>query len=140
MAITALGAFSGFAVRDLEASRAFYSETLGFVVSDERGGLRLEFHGDAGPAGSEVGNSRNLPVSIFVYVKPDHEPAVFTILNILVVDIDSAAAELEAAGVTLLRYEGLWQDEKGIARDPHGPSIAWFTDPSGNILAVFQSD
>ena len=28
------------------------------------------------------------------------------------------------------------QDEKGIARDPQGPAIAWFTDPAGNILAV----
>jgi hypothetical protein len=29
-------------------------------------------------------------------------------------------------------------DEKGIARDGHGPSIAWFKDPAGNILSVIE--
>jgi len=29
-------------------------------------------------------------------------------------------------------------DEKGIARGPQGPYIAWFRDPAGNILSVLQ--
>ena len=37
----------------------------------------------------------------------------------------------------LERYEGLDQDEKGISRG-QGPTIAWFTDPAGNILAVHE--
>ena len=32
----------------------------------------------------------------------------------------------------------LGQDEKGIARDPRGPVIAWFKDPAGNILSVLE--
>ena len=30
------------------------------------------------------------------------------------------------------------QDERGIALDPDGPRIAWFTDPAGNIVSVLQ--
>ncbi len=26
----------------------------------------------------------------------------------------------------------------GVARDPHGPAIAWFKDNAGNILAVIE--
>lgn len=37
----------------------------------------------------------------------------------------------------MLRYDGSGQDEKGVMRD-NGPSIAWFTDPAGNILSVLQ--
>jgi hypothetical protein len=36
------------------------------------------------------------------------------------------------------RYDGFEQDEKGIARSPQLPAIAWFTDPAGNILAVHE--
>jgi hypothetical protein len=35
------------------------------------------------------------------------------------------------------RYDGLKQDERGIARDG-GPLIAWFKDPAGNILSVIE--
>ena len=40
--------------------------------------------------------------------------------------------------MTFERYDGFGQDDKGIARGPDGPPIAWFTDPSGNILAVLE--
>ncbi|WP_233279320.1 VOC family protein [Microterricola pindariensis] len=126
MAMKSLGAFSGFAVRDVAAARSFYADALGLPVADDRGGLRLELPGDSG--------------SVFVYEKADHEPAVFTILNFAVGDIDTAVDDLEAAGVSMLHYDGFQQDERGVARDPQGPAIAWFTDPSGNILAVLQPD
>ena len=39
---------------------------------------------------------------------------------------------------------GAEQDAKGILRSPdptqYGPSIAWFKDPAGNILAVLQDE
>ena len=81
---------------------------------------------------------------IMVYPKDDHQPAVFTILNFPVDDIDKAVDELTERGVSFERYDGFDQDEKGIARGApgggEGPSIAWFTDPAGNILAVLQLD
>jgi hypothetical protein len=45
------------------------------------------------------------------------------------------------AGVTFEVYEGMHQDEKGIARGKAvnmGPDIAWFKDPAGNILSILQ--
>ena len=74
---------------------------------------------------------------MFIYPKPNHEPATFTVLNFEVDDIDAAVDELAGKGVQFERYEGLDQDERGIARD-NGPSIAWFKDPAGNIISVLQ--
>ena len=72
-----------------------------------------------------------------VYPKPDHAPASYTILNFQVDDIDAAVEELVRRGVSLEKYEGMGQDDKGINR-AGGPYIAWFKDPAGNILAVLK--
>jgi predicted enzyme related to lactoylglutathione lyase len=116
-------AFSGFAVPDIATAKKFYGEVLGLGVSEENGLLSLP-----------IGDGQQ----VMVYPKPDHQPAVFTILNFPVDDIDKAVDELVGRGVTFERYEGFEQDEKGIARDNEGPAIAWFTDPAGNILSVLQ--
>lgn len=121
-------AFSGFAVKDLDAAKAFYGETLGQDVrTGEMGMLELRLPGGA---------------TVIVYPKPDHVPATYTILNFPVSDVDAAVDKLTAAGVKMEQYgnSDMPQDEKGIARDARGPAIAWFKDPSGNILAVLQSD
>ena len=52
-------------------------------------------------------------------------------------DIDRAVDELTARGVPIQRYEGFATDGKGIYRG-EGRSIAWFTDPAGNVLSVVQ--
>ena len=117
-------AFSGFSVDDLDRARSFYGDTLGLRVTDENGMLRLELAG---------GNR------VLIYPKPNHTPASFTILNFTVDDIDKAVDELAARGVSLERYEGFDQDERGIMRDGQGPRIAWFTDPAGNVLSVIQN-
>jgi predicted enzyme related to lactoylglutathione lyase len=117
-------AFSGFAVDDIDRAREFYAETLGLEVADEEMGvLTLKLAGDR---------------PTLVYPKPDFTPATYTILNFPVEDIDAAVDELVSRGVRFERYEGFEQDEKGIARGPEGPPIAWFTDPAGNILAVLE--
>jgi len=118
-----LNGFSGFAVSDIDAARAFYGEVLGLDVSDGGMGLlRLVL-----PGGAEV----------IVYPKPDHAPAGFTILNLAVADIEQAVDVLAERGVEFLRYDGFEQDQRGIATGG-GPRIAWFTDPAGNILSVLQ--
>ncbi|MGO4691278.1 VOC family protein [Glaciibacter sp. 2TAF33] len=129
MTTNALGiteGFSGFAVPDVDAARQFYAETLGLEVNEPGMGML----GLTLPGGTRV----------MVYPKPDHQPAVFTILNFNTSDIDATVDQLAARGVEFLRYEGFIQDKKGIARGggDRGPSIAWFTDPAGNILSVLQ--
>ena len=122
-------AFSGFAVKDLDEARAFYSDTLGLrtTVLDEQNGLmQLELAGE-----------RNT----LVYRQPDCTPASYTILNFPVDDIDATVDALAERGVTFERYDGFDQDDKGIARglaSGRGPDIAWFKEPSGNILSVLQ--
>jgi catechol 2,3-dioxygenase-like lactoylglutathione lyase family enzyme len=115
-------AFSGFAVDDVEQARRFYGDTLGIETSEANGLLTLHLAGGR---------------DTLVYPKPDHTPATYTILNFPVDDIEQAVDELSARGVRCLRYDGLDQDEKGIARG-QGPYIAWFTDPAGNVLSVLQ--
>ena len=117
-------AVSSFAVDDIPKAKQFYSETLGLRVSEENGMLTLHIAGDR---------------DTLVYPKEDHAPAVFTILNFPVDDIEKAVDDLSARGVSFERYEGFGQDERGIAREG-GPPIAWFTDPAGNILSVLKTD
>jgi predicted enzyme related to lactoylglutathione lyase len=118
-------AFSGFAVDDLAKAHEFYAGTLGLDAEIVDGGPGLMAIHLAGGRDTVV------------YLKPDFEPATYTILNFPVEDIDAAVEELSMRGVEFERYEGGEQDEKGIARGP-GPMIAWFKDPAGNILAVLQ--
>jgi predicted enzyme related to lactoylglutathione lyase len=77
---------------------------------------------------------------VFLYPKPNHTPASFTVLNFSVNDIEKAVDELNALGIKLEHYNlpDIKTDERGIARGPHGPTIAWFKDPAGNILSVLQ--
>jgi hypothetical protein len=45
--------------------------------------------------------------------------------------------DLNQRGVAMERYENFKPDEKGICRG-HGQAIAWFKDPSGNILSILE--
>jgi len=121
-------AFSGFSVDNLANAKEFYTKTLGLKLADEQMGLHFQL-----PHGGQV----------FVYEKPGHQPASYTMLNLVVADIDQAVGELAGRGVTFERYDGMHQDDQGIVRGRKsgmGPDIAWFKDPAGNILSVLQSD
>lgn len=123
-----LHAFSGFSVDDVDKAQKFYSKTLGLGVTATDEGLEIKL-----PDGG----------SVFAYQKDNHEPASFTILNLMVENIDKVVDELAKNGVEFEKYDGFGQDDKGIARGiaaGRGPDIAWFKDPAGNILAVLKSD
>jgi len=118
-------AFSSYSTNDIAAGKRFYGETLGLDVSEEMGSLSVSF-----PGGQRV----------FIYPKDDHQPATFTVLNIEVDGIDAAVDRLTSAGVRFEHYgEEFGQDERGIARDENGPTLAWFKDPAGNIIAVIET-
>ena len=116
--------FSSFSVNDLQKAKQFYSETLGLDVKES-------------PEGLELHTEDNV---VFLYPKPDHTPASFTVLNFAVDDIEAAVDELNGLGVKLEHYDlpDIKTDQRGIARGPHGPTIAWFKDPAGNILSVLE--
>ena len=122
--------FGSFAVKDLDSARQFYGRTLGLNVRDDK---QMGIFEIQSPDKSHV----------LVYPKPDHQPATFTVLNLQVRDIDEAVDSLTAAGVKFERYNtpDIKTDAKGVARgDKQGPSIAWFRDPSGNIVSVLEGD
>jgi catechol 2,3-dioxygenase-like lactoylglutathione lyase family enzyme len=117
-------AFSGFSVDDIQKAKEFYSRVLGLEVTEANGQLELHIAG---------GNP------VFVYPKPNHVPATYTILNFPVDNIERAVDELTRRGVKFEVYDlpQLKTDSKGIVRGG-GPLIAWFTDPAGNIFSVIE--
>jgi predicted enzyme related to lactoylglutathione lyase len=117
-------AFSGFAAPDLGQAKQFYGDTLGLKVTELEEGNLLQL---------EIAGGRN----VLLYVKPDHAPGNYTILNFPVDDIDAVVDGLTERGVQFERYDDFDQDNKGIVRG-EGPLIAWFKDPFGNILSVIK--
>ncbi len=117
-------AFSSFSVNNSQDAKEFYGQTLGLEVSETAQGLELHI-GDG--------------TRIFVYPKPNHIPATFTILNLPVDNVEEAVAELTKRGVHFEVYNeaDLKTDERGIFRSG-GMKIAWFKDPAGNILSVLE--
>ncbi|WP_411700650.1 VOC family protein [Conyzicola sp.] len=122
---TPSGAFSGFSIDDLDAAKKFYGETLGLRITENDMGF-LNLHLDSG-------------ATVLAYVKPDHEPATFTILNFQVDDVDAAVDDLNARGVETNIYgPSIPADDRGVMKGD-GPDIAWFRDPAGNVLSVLSA-
>ncbi|GGM93209.1 glyoxalase [Dyadobacter beijingensis] len=121
-------AFSGFSVDNLQEAKKFYGEILGLEVAQqqEMPVLHLKIHGG---------------YDVIVYEKPNHEPATFTVLNFPVANAEEAVKSLKSKGVSFESYDlpGLKTDDDDIMRG-HGPTIAWFTDPAGNILSVIETE
>ena len=113
--------FSGFSVNDTAKAKEFYADVVGLNVNESDGMLRIDLGDDH---------------FVIVYPKGDaHEPASFTVLNLPVDDVTAAVRELAGRGVEFARYDGMPQDEDGVMKG-HGPDIAWFTDPAGNVISV----
>jgi catechol 2,3-dioxygenase-like lactoylglutathione lyase family enzyme len=120
-------AFSGIGVDDLEAARKFYGETLEQkveVIDPDNGLMTLHLAGER---------------PTLVYQSPGVTPASYTVLNFPVGDVDAAVEWLTGRGVTFERYEGMPQEPNGVMK-AGGPDIAWFKDPSGNVLSVLKDE
>jgi catechol 2,3-dioxygenase-like lactoylglutathione lyase family enzyme len=127
--LTKAPVFASFAVKDLDAAHEFYARKLGLDVREDKQMGIFEIHS---PDKSHV----------LVYPKPDHQPANFTVLNLQVRDIDEIVDSMTATGVQFEQYDtaDMKTDAKGVVRgENNGPSIAWFRDPSGNIVSVMES-
>jgi catechol 2,3-dioxygenase-like lactoylglutathione lyase family enzyme len=118
-------AFSSFSVKDLDEAKRFYGQTLGLEVSESDEGLILQTKGG---------------IDVFIYPKPEHTPATFTVLNFVVDDVDRAVDELTKMGIRFQIYEKgeLKTDDRGVFQGK--PKIAWFKDPAGNFLSILEND
>jgi predicted enzyme related to lactoylglutathione lyase len=109
---------------DLEAAKAFYHDVLGLDILREDRGDRIVFRSA----------DTRLAVTLSTVGTSDTQ----TQMAWLVPDIHAAVADLRARGVPIEEYvapDPVTHD--GIADMGHSWA-AWFTDPSGNVLAVVQ--
>ena len=110
---------------DLEASRAFYRDTLGLEILREDEGDRIVFRCGAG-------------TQVAVTLSTTGTSDAQTQLAWRVPDIRAALADLRTRGVRIEEYDSpdpVTHD--GIADMGHSWA-AWFVDPSGNVLAVVE--
>ena len=111
--------------KDLDATRAFYRDTLGLEILREDTGDRIVFR---------CGGGSQLAVTLSTVGTADTQTQVAW----RVPDIQAALVDLRARGVRIEEYtapDPVTID--GVADMAHSWA-AWFTDPSGNVLAVVQ--
>ena len=110
---------------DLDATRAYYHDTLGLEILREDAGDRIVFR---------CGGGTQLVVTMSTVGTSDSQ----TQMAWRVPDIRAALVDLRARGVRIEEYvapDPVTTD--GIADMGHSWA-AWFVDPSGNVLAVVQ--
>jgi predicted enzyme related to lactoylglutathione lyase len=109
--------------RDLGIAAAFYGELLGLrsVVSTP---LATVY---------DVSGAR-----LCVVRADDVEPTGGTAFAWSVEDLSATVAQMRDAGIELIDYVGLDQDEDCAWTSPSGARVAWFNDPEGHILSVMQ--
>ncbi|NLU83189.1 VOC family protein [Rhodococcus sp. HNM0569] len=118
------GRIVGFvASTDLDVSRMFYVDVLGLELT-ERTDFALLLDGGGAP--------------LRVTLVQHKAETGYTVLGWAVDDIDASVAHLEARGIEFTRYRGLGQDDNGVWPAPDGTRVAWFRDPHGNVLSLFQ--
>jgi len=109
--------------KDSDAALRFYRDSLGlkFIRDD---GFALIFDMDS--------------VMLRISSLPDFMPAQHTVLGWRSKDIAAEVDSLTAKGIVLNRYPSMGQDERGVCTFPNGDKVAWFCDPSGNVLSISQ--
>ncbi len=108
---------------DAAQARSFYHSILGLpVLSEDQFAIALDANG----------------VMLRLVKLQDFTPAKFTILGWEVPNIEESVSELGEKGVVFENYGLENQDSRGIWRAPGGAKVAWFKDPTGNVLSLTQ--
>ncbi len=113
---------------DLERSREFYQGKVGLTLSPETIKNHLVF---------ECGDG----TTVLIYGRPAANKADHTQVRFWTTDIAADVHELDARGVVFDTVE--FGDLKMVDHVLTSPGIgksAWFKDPDGNTLALFQSE
>ena len=114
------------AVKDIDRARRFYRETLGLEATEAMGGEVLEVK-----AGGTLIN---------VYRSEFAGTNKATALTFDVADIEREVGELKTRGVFFERYDMPGMEQRGDVYVGEGVKTAWFKDPDGNILSLFEGD
>jgi len=110
---------------DLEATRAFYHDTLGLEILREDPGDRIVFR---------CGGGTQLAVTLSTVGTSDTQ----TQMAWRVPDVRAAVDDLRAQGVRIEEYRAPDPVTVDGVADMGHSWAAWFIDPSGNVLAVVQ--
>lgn len=114
-------------VSDLERARVFYSDVLGLELAEEEPGESLHYRCGQG-TWLEVYRTR-------AGVGAGHTEAGFQVTG-----IEEVVTTLRERGVVFEEYDlgdGLTTVD-GIL-ETGGTKLAWFTDPDGNVIGLFQN-
>ena len=114
------------AVKDIDRARKFYEETLGLEAKEAMGGEVLEVK-----SGDTVIN---------VYRSEHAGTNMATALTFDVDDIDSEVRELKDKGVFFEHFDMPGLERQGDLYVAEGMKTAWFKDPDGNILSLFEGE
>lgn len=113
---------------DLEASRGFYEQKLGLTLSPEAIPNHLLFDCGGG-------------TTLLVYGRPAPNAADHTQVRFWSSDVESDVRALVARGVTFEDYDyPTLKTVDHVATTPGIGRSAWFKDPDGNTLALFQPE
>ncbi len=113
--------FATVAVRDINAAKKFYGETLGLKQTDENpGGVTYQ-----------SGNGK-----LFVYQSPTAGTGQATCASWEVEDIEAVVDDLKGKGITFEHYDMPGGTREGDVHVMGTMKAAWFKDPDGNVLGM----
>ena len=116
---------AAIAVSDMDRAKQFYEGKLGLSGGSDQGD-----GGHTYPCGEGS--------EIHIFPSPNAGKSDATLAGWAVDDVEATVEELSSSGVTFEQYaEPLNTDARGIAELPGGRG-AWFKDPDGNVLGVFE--
>ena len=113
------------AVKDLDRARKFYEDTLGLEAKEEMGGEVLTV------------TSGSTPITVYRSEFAGTNKA--TALTFDVDDIESEVRELKDKGIFFENYDMPGLERQGDLYVAQGMKTAWFKDPDGNILSLFEA-
>ena len=114
------------AVKDLDRARKFYEDTLGLKAEEEMGGEVLTV------------TSGSTPITVYRSEFAGTNKA--TTLTFEVDDIKAEVKELKDKGIFFEHYDLEGLTPKGDIYEGEGMKTAWFKDPDGNILSLFEGE
>jgi len=115
-------AIATIAVKNIDAARKFYGDTLGLASAES---------GEAQVLSYKSGSSR-----VLVYQSQFAGTNQATAATWAVDDVEREVKALKAKGVVFEHYDFPGMTRRGDVHDTGRSLAAWFKDPDGNILAI----
>jgi catechol 2,3-dioxygenase-like lactoylglutathione lyase family enzyme len=113
---------------DLERSQRFYEEKVGLTLAPETIKNHLVFGCGDG-------------TTLLIYGRGSGNSADHTQVRFWSTDVDKDVARLEANGIEFEEYDsGAFKTVDHVVTTPGIGRSAWFKDPDGNTIALFQPE